>query len=122
MSAKRQSIQPTYDKRETGERFTLHAYECDQPCESSTLGDPFVTHIVHIRGWRNALKVLFRRYTYQITVGGDHSIIEDIFELDNDYKGERGSTRRAEWDAQLEGSLHDFAAVIAEHEEDEPDV
>lgn len=88
------SIAPTYDHRQTGDRFTLKSYECDRKHDDLTMPDPFVNHTVHVRGWRNALRVLLRRYKYVVVVGGDPEIVEDVLELNDDYKGQPGSTRR----------------------------
>ena len=78
--------------------------------------DPFHNTTIHPRGWRAALAVLLRRCTFTVIVGGDSEIVEDVCELDGDYLGRFGSTRRAEWDARLDGALHDLAAREAEHD------
>lgn len=116
MRSARQSIPPTYDHRETGDRYTVTTWECDRKLSTTAITDPFVSQTVHVRGWRNALRVLFRRYKVCVTVSGDHSIIEDVMELNNDYTGEHGSSRRVEWDSQLQGALLDFAARAEEHD------
>jgi hypothetical protein len=117
---KRKSIEPTYDSRVTGEAYTVEVREGDERLDRHAIADPFVNTTVHVRGWRNAWAVLRRRYRCSVHVSADHDRVEDVFELNDDYKGQRGSTRRAEWDSSFNRSLGDFAAVIAEHEDDEP--
>lgn len=112
----RQSIQPTYDRQKTGDRFTLEIRENDKRLSVESLPDPFHNTTIRPRGWRVALGVLLRRCTFTVIVGGDPEIVEDVIELDGDYLGRFGSTRRSKWDAQLEGALHDLAAREAEHD------
>lgn len=115
----RQSIEPTYDHRKTGDRFTVETRENDSHVDLKRMPDPFLNHTVHVRGWRNAFRVLLCRYKLTVLVGGDQDIVEDVCELNNDYKGVPGSTRRREWEKQFDRGLHDFAARITEHEDDE---
>lgn len=115
----RQSIAPTYDTRESGWPYTLEVREGVKRIDRQQVGDPFINTTVRVRGWRNALRVLLRRYECSVHVSAPHDRVEDVTELDNDYKGEQGSTRRAEWDAQLQRGLGDFAAVLAEHEDED---
>ena len=114
----RQSIEPTYNREKTGDRFTVEIRENDRRLSIESMPDPFVNATVSPRGWRVALAVLRRRYSVTVVVGGDRDIVEDVCELDDDYKGGFGSSRRAEWDQRLEGALHDFAAVLGEHSDD----
>lgn len=117
----RQSIEPTYDSRETGDAYTVEVREGGRRIERHPIADPFVNTTVHVRGWRNALRVLLRRYECSVHVDADDAArVEDIFELNDDYKGQHGSTRRAQWDAEFQRGLGDFAAVLAEHEDDDP--
>jgi hypothetical protein len=115
----RKSIEPTYDSRKTGDAYTVEVREGDKRIDRHPVSDPFINTTVHVRGWRNALRVLFRSYRCSVHVDAPHDRVEDIFELNDDYKGERGSTRRTEWDTSFNRSLGDFAAVIAEHEDDD---
>lgn len=114
----RQSIQPTYDRLKTGDRFTLEIRENDRRLSLATIPDPFHNTTIRPRGWRVALAVLLRRYKVTVIVGGDPEIVEDVTELDSDYLGRFGSSRRQEWDAQMNQSLGDFAARIGEHTDD----
>jgi hypothetical protein len=119
VGGQRQSIEPTYDSRETGDAYTVETREGDKRIDKIAIADPFVNTTIHIRGWRNAWAVLRGRYRCSVHVGADDPArIEDIFELNDDYKGQKGSTRRTDWDAQFQRDLSDFAAVIAEHEDD----
>jgi hypothetical protein len=116
MSDKRQSIDPTYDARKSGEPYTVEVREEDRRVSRIVCGDPFINTTVHPRGWRAALAVLRRRYSVSVHVGACPPLVEDVLELNADYKGVRGSSRRREWDQQLEGSLMDFVAREAEHD------
>lgn len=109
MSEQRQSIEPTHDHQETGDRFTVEVRECGKRLSLETLADPFIHTKVRPRGWRVALAVLRGRYEVLVHVSGDDEIVEDVMELNSDYLGTMQSTRRAEWDAAMERSLGDFA-------------
>lgn len=114
---KRQSIKPTYDHRETGDRFNVETRIDGKRLSVTPTRDPFVNHRVVI-GWRDLLRGLLRRHLEVIViVGGDPEIVDDVMELDADCLT-FNSTRRDEWNAQIERRLGDFAAVLAEHDED----
>jgi hypothetical protein len=98
MTINRKSIDPTYNHAEVGDRFTLEIRENDRKAKQITLSDPFHHTTIHVRGWRAALAVLRNRCVLTVIVGGDRDIVEDVLELDDDYKGARGSSRREEWD------------------------
>ncbi len=113
----RQSIQPTYDHRQTGDRFTVQTYVEGRWLPVVTTRDPFVNHRVTV-GWRDLLRgLLRRRLQVTVIVGGDPEIVDDVMELDSDCLT-YNSSRREEWNAHIQQSLGDFAARIAEHEED----
>lgn len=102
---KRQSIQPTYDHRQTGDRYWVtteidnHTIGFQQP-----LTDPFVRQTVRVH-WRDLLRGLLRRgLTVTVSVGGDHDIQEDVLELNGDYVG-TSSTRRDEWNSGMNKRL-----------------
>jgi hypothetical protein len=102
----RQSIQPTYDHRKTGDRFTVSSsINGFTLCDNKKLRDPFVRHTIRIHWW-DAIKAIFEcgHIEVNVTVDGDHAICEDVMELDNDYIGQ-GNTRRAEWNAGIEKAL-----------------
>lgn len=112
----RGSIEPTYDHRETGDRFTVESRVHGRRISLTPIQDPFVCQRVVI-GWKDLLRGLVRRrLEVETLVSGDREIVEDVFELDNDYKGQHGSTRRQEWEAALERALGDFAARAGEHD------
>jgi hypothetical protein len=105
---KRQSIQPTYDHRETGDRYWVTTEINGKPMEwRKPLTDPFVRHTIHLH-WRDLLRGLLRRsLSVTVAVGGDHDIQEDVMELDGNYL-EWGSTRRDEWNAGMHKRLARF--------------
>jgi len=102
MPETRQSITPTYDHRETGDRYWVtstvngHPVAWRQPIEA-----PFVRHTVRV-SWRDLLSSLLRRrgMTIEVTVGGDAGIVEDVLELNANYLGPR-CTRREEFHRDL---------------------
>ncbi len=113
----RDSIQPTYDMRKTGCRFSVGTAVAGRALPTVEMPDPFMYHRVTV-GWRDLLRGLFRRHLEVIvTVTADPDMVEDVLELNADYLGITRSTRRQEWNAHLECSLSDFAAQIPEHED-----
>lgn len=101
---KRQSIEPTYDHRETGDRFTVTTLVNGRTISEIPLRDPFVRHRVVV-GWRGLLHALLRRkLEVVVMLGGDRVIVEDVCELDGDYLG-FDCTRRDEWAAHVQGEL-----------------
>jgi hypothetical protein len=103
--SRRESIQPTYDHRETGDRFTVETRVDDRRVSLVPMRDPFMHHRVTVC-WRDLLRGLLRlRLVVTVIVGGDPEIVEDVCELDDDYAGKFGSTRREEWRAKVEGAL-----------------
>lgn len=112
----RQSIPPTYDHGETGDRFTVETRLNGRRIAVRRVPDPFVSTTIAV-GWRDRLRTLFGSLAVDVIVGGDREVVEDVLELNADYLGRRPSTRREEWDAHVEGRLRDAAAVQAEHEE-----
>lgn len=113
---RRSSIEPTYDRRETGDRFTVESRLHGRRISLTPIADPFVCQRVVI-GWRDLLRGLFRRrLEVETLVSGDREIVEDVMELNADYLGLPQSTRRREWNAGLERALGDFAARAGEHD------
>jgi hypothetical protein len=111
------SIQPTFDSRVVGEPYTVEVRENGRRLSLRQMPDPFHNTTVRPRGWRVALGVLLRRYEVSVHVGAPRQLVEDVMELDDNYKGDRGSKRRAEWDAGFQQALGDFAARAGEHSE-----
>ena len=111
MTAKRQSIQPTYDSRETGPR-----YHVTTTIDGRVIGkfrhrvsDPFVHQTVHI-GLRDLWRGLLRRsLTVEVTVGGDLDVMDDVLDLDANNLSIGPSTRRDEFNARINDSLGRFA-------------
>lgn len=102
--SERQSIQPTYDHRETGDRFTVETRVAGRLVSLTSCRDPFVFHRVTV-GWRDLLHgLLRRRLEVVVVVGGDPEIMDDVFELDADCLT-FNSTRRKEWNAQVQSAL-----------------
>lgn len=83
MNPERQSIQPTYDSRETGPRYHVTSTIDGRPIAfMEPVRDPFVRHTVYV-GWRDLLRgLLRRRMEVVVNVGGDPDIIDDVLELD----------------------------------------
>jgi hypothetical protein len=114
----RQSIQPTYDQRLTGDRFLVATSVGGKALPTVETTDPFVHHRISV-GWPDLLRgLLRRRLEVIVAISADPDMVEDVMELNADYLGTMSSTRRQEWNAQLERGLGDFAAQIAEHESD----
>lgn len=113
----RLSIASTYDRRKTGDRYSVSSRLGDETiCDRRPLADPFVRHRVRIHWW-DAIKVLLRHgnITVEVSVDGDAEIIEDVLELDENYIG-HGSTRRAEFRAGLEQALARHAGDYREED------
>ena len=105
----RASIQPTYDSRETGNRFTVESRVDDRRSSYEAIGDPFVNTTVTV-GWRDLLRGLLKRsLRVTVVVGGDRDIVEDVCELDGNYLGLQSSSRRNEWNASVERELSRLA-------------
>ncbi len=103
MRAVRQSIEPTYDHRVTGDRFTVETRINGRRLNEITTRDPFVHHRVVI-GWRDLLRFAIQGREVTVIVGGDRGIVDDVMELDADCLT-YNSTRRTEWTAQVHRAL-----------------
>lgn len=106
----RLSIQPTYDQRETGERYSITTFVAGSKLSETKLPDPFVRHTVRVSFW-DAIKSLLRtgHVEVYIRIDGDVEIIEDIMELDSNYIG-HGSTRHREFHQSIEHALEDHVS------------
>jgi hypothetical protein len=111
---KRQSIEPTYDHQETGDRYHVTStIDGRSVAWRHPITDPFVRHTVWI-GWRDLLRgLLKRRLDVTVLIGGDRDVVEDVMELNGDYLGPN-CTRRDEFHVSLNASLETFSAAIAE--------
>lgn len=99
MTAKRVSIQPTYDSRQTGPRYHVTSKVNGRVATwRQPVPDPFVRTQVFVMGWRDLLGALLRhRMVVEVLVGGDPEVVEDVMELDANYLG-TNCTRRDEFD------------------------
>lgn len=105
---KRQSINATYDSRDTGDRFHVTSQIGDRTVEfQRRVPDPFVRTTVSVGVW-DALRALLRGRPVEVIVivGGDREAVNDVLELDYNTLVP-GSTRRAEWDRHV----HDVLAM-----------
>lgn len=106
MSDNRKSIAPTYDSRETGDRYSISAWVSDKPVTlNRSIPDPFVRQTVTV-GFFPALWALLRHgcIKVEVHVDGDPDIIEDVLELDANWlgKGERRKAFKKKIEAALE--------------------
>lgn len=106
MPTGRQSIEPTYDATKTGPRYWLTSRAGGRTLDwQKPLDDPFV-HTRIVIGWRDLLRGLLRRHlAVTVQVGGDRDVIEDVLELNSDYLGPMLSTRRREFQQDLNKAL-----------------
>jgi hypothetical protein len=103
---KRQSIEATYDSRDTGELFHVTTQVGDRTIEfQRRVPDPFVRTTVTVGFW-DALRALLGRRAVEVTVivGGDREAVNDVLELDYNTLIP-GSTRRDEWDRHVRDVL-----------------
>ena len=101
----RRSIQPTYDHRETGDRFYVETRVDGDPVGKTTCRDPFVFHRVTVKlGLRHLLR---RKVEVVMIVGADHEMVDDVMELDADCLT-NDSSRRHEFNADLNVLLRDI--------------
>lgn len=110
----RQSIQPTYDSRETGPRYHVTSRVDDRTIVfREPIEDPFVRHTVHLR-WPDLLRgLLRRRLSVTVLVDGDPDVMNDVMELDANTLVP-DSTRQAEFQA----GIHDAMRRMADTESD----
>lgn len=101
---KRVSVAPTYNRSETGDRFSVETRVNDRLVSVTFMPDPFMHHRVTF-GWRDLFRGLLRGLEVTVVVSGDPDIVEDVSELDADYLGQPGSSRRQEWDARVDAAL-----------------
>lgn len=106
---KRQSIEATYDSRETGPRYHVTASVNDRTVTfMEPMPDPF-HHTRVVVGWRDLVRSLLRRrLEVVVMVGADPSMVEDVMELDDNYLGSH-CTRRDEFRVVLGAALETFA-------------
>jgi len=105
----RQSIQPTYDSRETGPRYYLSTFVHGRSLDwRKPIDDPFVSTEITI-GWPDLLRALLRRrLLVRFQVDADRELVEDVLELDGNYLGLPNCTRRSEFNGQIHAALSDM--------------
>jgi len=102
---RRSSIAPTFDSGGEPGAYWVESRVAGRRIDVVLVSDPFVFQRVTL-GWRDLLRgLLRRRLEVEVIVGGDRERIEDVTELDADYLGAQHSSRRAEWDAKIDGAL-----------------
>jgi hypothetical protein len=104
----RNSIRPTYDSRETGDRYWVTTEIGDRTLTFQRPSpDPFVRQTITV-GWPDLIRGLFlRRLVVTVIVGGDKGIVDDVLELDENTLI-AGSTRRAAFDSHINESIGRF--------------
>lgn len=109
----RKSIEPTYDSRETGPQYHVTAFVDDRLVNDEMhvpIPDPFSNTTVII-GWSDALKAALRHRPIKVSVsiGATRDRVEDVLELDDNYRGMPGSTRHSDFDESINQALRDLA-------------
>jgi hypothetical protein len=102
----RQSIEATYDSRDTGERFHITTRVGSRTVAfQQRVPDPFARTTVHVGPW-DALRALLRFRPIEVTVivGGDTEVMNDVLELDYNTLIP-GSSRREGWNRHVSDRL-----------------
>lgn len=117
----RPETRSVFDSRETpypyGLSTTIDGPGGPEYRSHESMPDPFVTHRIHLRpSWVDRLWFVFSRKPYEIEVRLDAppEIIEAISELDENYRGQHGSQRRARSDAEFSRALGSFTETIGD--------
>lgn len=117
---RRQSIEPTYDSRETGPRYHVTSTINGRPVAfMQPIQDPFVNHTIHIGFWDLMRGLLRRKLSVCVVVGGDRDIVDDVLDLDADTLV-GGSSRRAEFDRGIHKALKRMVKEDEAAEADDP--
>jgi hypothetical protein len=105
----RQSITPTYDSRQTGDRYHV-TYRINNRTLTfqDPVPDPFVRAVVHVSWWDRVKSFWRKDFTVEVLVGADLDLVETVLELDDNYLGTGNSTRRQEWNSTLNHAIRDF--------------
>lgn len=99
--------------------YTVSIAENNRTLSVQSMADPFHNTTIHPRGWKNALRLLFRRYKVNVVVSTyDPAYAEQVMELNPNYIGPPGSKSRERWNKELDASLHDFADRISDDGEE----
>ncbi len=113
--SQRQSIEATYDSRDTGNRYHVTARVGSRTVDfQRRVPDPFVRATVSVGIW-DALRALLRLRPIEVTVivGADPQVVNDVLELDY-IALVPGSTRREDWDQHVRDRL----TLLARTEDD----
>ena len=112
----RQSIQPTYDHRETGDRYSVEYRVNGRSLGETSITDPFVRGSVTV-SWRDVLRSLLQRKRLRVefTVRGDTEIENDVMELDANYLA-YNSTRKRDFQEHVEQGLRRLAMTPDDEE------
>lgn len=105
----RKSISPTYDHRQTGDRFVVLTRVNDLEIGSRSTTDLFHFTTVKVSRWDCFKSFLFGGMKVEVSCTGDTDIMEDVLELNSDYMGSYDSSRRQESNDAVEHALHNFA-------------
>lgn len=102
----RNSINPTFDSRETGPQYTVTSRVGNRTISfEQPIDDPFVRQTIRIGLW-DALRELLHHgwIEVEVLVGGTKDRIDDVLELDENTLVP-GSSRRAAWDSHVNERL-----------------
>lgn len=111
----RQSIQPTYDRRETGDRYSVEYRVNGRTVGNDAIADPFIRGTVRV-GWRDLLRgLLQRQMVVEITVNADAELINDVMELDANCLIPN-STRQQQFQANIEHEIERLAMEPTDEE------
>lgn len=104
-------VTATYDGREIDKPYTLYTWSnLADDADVRHLDDPFHrTTVVTYR--RSLLRALWRgRLEITLSLIAPHWLMEDVMELDANYRGEAGSPRRRASEATMQQALKRFAS------------
>ncbi|GAA4082913.1 hypothetical protein [Actinomadura miaoliensis] len=109
----RTSITPTYSTTDTGPRYHVTTLVHDRTVTfRRPIDDPFVRSTVTV-SWPDLLRGLLRGHLdVTVVVGADPEMIEDVLELNADYRGLPGSTRRTQSDQELRQTIQRFGRSL----------
>jgi hypothetical protein len=113
--SERQSVEATYDSRDTGMPFHVTAMVGNKTITfRDPLPDPFVRATIRVSLW-DAVRAFLQRRQIVVTVivGGDPKVVNDVLELDYNTLIP-GSTRREDWNQHVSDRL----AMIARTEDE----
>jgi hypothetical protein len=108
----RQSIQPTYDSRDTGPAYTIRVTVNGRTVDGREIDDPFVRSVTRVGLWDMLRAILTGRpCEVEMTIGGEKDRLDDVLELDANYLIPN-STRQTEWRAEMHQKLRGVAVDL----------